>query len=538
LREHRSGGREALARWNDAKPAPNVPFGRTNASPVGVGPYDAGVRCPPTPARRLVVESCGRFADHEFALWWNALKHRPHAFFRRSSGGPKDVARWSYLASDPTEILSSDTGRARASKDPFAALARRWPTRVSREGPALPFSGGFAGFLGYEARSAVETSPAPRPAPDGFPTYWLGRYDAVAAVDHDGGRMYHGGGGPTKREARAAIARLLARAFAAWAGGSTASSAPAAPRGRTPRPVVSAATYRRRVAEVRRRIGRGDLFQANVSQRFEGTWTGSAPDLFDRLTAASPTPFSTYLDLGRGRSVHSTSPERFLEARGDHLETRPMKGTRRRGTTKGADRRFAGDLRDSEKDRAELAMIVDLARNDLSHTCTPGSVRVLAPRRLERYASVHQAIGIVEGRLSNGVHRTEAIRRAFPPGSVTGAPKVEAMKVIDALEGEARGPYCGAIGWFDEGGDFDLAVAIRTACLAKGRVSYRVGGGVTWLSDPEAERVETLDKGAALSRAIAGAAAPARRPAVPARRRATRVRTRAGDGVGRRGARA
>ncbi len=149
-------------------------------------------------------------------------------------------------------------------------------------------------------------------------------------------------------------------------------------------------------------------------------------------------------------------------------------------------------------------MIVDLARNDLSRSCAPGSVRVEMARRLERYATVHQAVGVVSGRLSRDVHPTEAIRRAFPPGSVTGAPKVEAMNVIDALEGEARGPYCGAIGWFDEGGDFDLAVAIRTVCLCASKVSYRVGGGVTWLSDPEDERIETLDKGAAIARAISG----------------------------------
>ena len=475
----------------------------------------------------VVTESAGPFADHEFALWWDALRGRPHVFFRRAAGGPADVPRWSYLASDPTEVLSPEAGRGAA--DPFATLARRWPTRVVRHGPPLPFAGGFAGFVGYEARSAVEATPPRRASPDGFPTYWLGRYDALAAFDHDAGRMYLAGVGATRRDARAAVGRLLARAFQGWA--HAAPRDPVRTRERAPRPVVSAAAYRRRVEEVRRRIGRGDLFQANVSQRFEGAWGGDAPDLFDRLTAASPTPYATYVDLGGGRSVHSTSPERFLRADGPRLETRPMKGTRPRGATPSADRALARDLRDSEKDRAELAMIVDLARNDLAHACAPGTVRVVAGRRLERYASVHQAIGVVTGRLARGVHPTEAIRRAFPPGSVTGAPKVEAMRVIDALEGEARGPYCGAIGWFDEGGDFDLAVAIRTACLADGRVSYRVGGGVTWLSDPEAERVETLDKGAALARAIAGepTRAGGRRP-----RRATR----AGGGIGRPGSHA
>ena len=143
------------------------------------------------------------------------------------------------------------------------------------------------------------------------------------------------------------------------------------------------------------------------------------------------------------------------------------------------------------------------------------------PRRLERYATVHQAVGVVEGRLAPGRTGIDLVREAFPPGSVTGAPKVEAMKRIDALEAQARGPYCGAVGWIDEGGDLDLAVAIRTLTVAGGRVAYRVGGGVTLLSDPEAERVETLDKGRALARAVEGdGAGPGARTARRRRRRA------------------
>lgn len=460
--------------------------------------YDEGVSRPTPAPKTAVTESLGRMDGEAFDQFWRALSVRPHAFFRRAAGGPSDLRSWSFLASNPVEIVTSSDGRPRVGNDPFRALARRWPSPVRQKGPKTPFTGGFAGFIGYEARSAVERTPPPRRAPDGFPTYWLGRYDAVLALDHRTGRAFVSGVGETVARARTASARLLARA-----------RAPAAPktpartiRSRAPRSVVSAAAYRRRVAEVRRRIGAGDLFQANLSQRFEGSWTGSAARLFDRLTAASPTPFSTFLALGDDRTILSTSPERFLERSGDRLETRPMKGTRRRGDSPTEDRTLARELRTSEKDRAELAMIVDLARNDLAHACRPGTVRVESPRQLERYATVHQAVGVVSGRLAPDVHPAEAVRRAFPPGSVTGAPKVEAMNVIDALEGEGRGPYCGAIGWFDEGGDFDLAVAIRTVCLVGRNISYRVGGGVTWLSDPEEERVETVDKGAAIARAI------------------------------------
>lgn len=462
-------------------------------------PYDARVPRSALPVRYVRTSSLGRLATPAFEQFWFRVRRRRHAFFRRAGQGPADVPRWSYLASDPTQILSSDDGPAGRTADPFESLASHWPHRVARDGPRTPFSGGFAGFIGYEARSAVEASPPGRRPPDGFPTYWLGRYDAVLAYDHRTHRAFVSGVGPTADEAERARADLCRRLVPIGE-----ENRPASPHVPAPRPVVTASAYRRRVAAVRRRIRRGDLFQANVSQRFEGAWGAGAPDLFDRLSDASSTPFSTFVDIGHERAILSMSPERFLARTGDRLETRPMKGTRRRGRTRRQDLTLIRDLRSSEKDRAELAMIVDLARNDLSRSCAPGSVRVEMARRLERYATVHQAVGVVSGRLSRDVHPTEAIRRAFPPGSVTGAPKVEAMNVIDALEGEARGPYCGAIGWFDEGGDFDLAVAIRTVCLCASKVSYRVGGGVTWLSDPEDERIETLDKGAAIARAISG----------------------------------
>jgi para-aminobenzoate synthetase component 1 len=217
-----------------------------------------------------------------------------------------------------------------------------------------------------------------------------------------------------------------------------------------------------------------------------------------------PAPYMGYLDLGRGRAVLSASPERFLRTVGRSAETDPMKGTRPRGEDRVRDRALGAELASSGKDRAELAMIVDLARNDLARVCVPGSVRVAVPRRLLRLARVHQAIAVVRGRLAPGRDRTHLLEAAFPPGSVTGAPKVRAMEVIDALEGEARGPYCGAMGWFDAGGATDLAVLIRTLLYARGRVVYRVGGGVTLGSDPHEEWRETLDKGRGLFAALAG----------------------------------
>ncbi len=432
------------------------------------------------------------------------LGRRPHVAFRWAAGGPPDLARWSFLASDPTERLSlsrpfGPTGpEGRRTRDPWDALAARWPSVVTRIGPRLPFAGGWIGSFGYELRELLEPLPPPRTAPDGFPALSFARYDAVLAWEHPSGRAWLAGTGATRLEARAAIARLRARLRARPG---PASRTVASPRDAV-RACVGPARYRSLVRDVQRRIRRGDLFQANLSQRFEGTTSLDPATLFERVVARSPVPFATFLDLGRGRAILSASPERFLALRGDRAETRPMKGTRPRGVDPRADRARRRELEASEKDRAELAMIVDLSRNDLGRTCRPGTVRVATARRLERYATVHQAVGVVTGRLAPGRSGLDLVRAAFPPGSVTGAPKVEAMVAIDELEGAGRGPYCGAVGWLDEGGDLDLAVAIRTICVAGRRVSWRVGGGITLGSDPEAERVETLDKGRALSEAV------------------------------------
>jgi len=453
----------------------------------------------PTPLVR-VVRRWSRAPDPSTAL--AALGERPGAFLRWANGGPADIARWSFAGSEPVSVLEVRGNRRGLSQDPWAAMGARWPRRVRSLGPRIPFAGGWFGSLGYELRAAIEREPPPRRPPDGFPALWLGWYDAVVAWDARTGHAFLAGLGDGVREARDAADRLRERLRAAPASVREPRGAASAARSVTR---TTPAAYRRRVADAMERIRDGDLFQANVSQRFEARAPVGPLALFRRLAASSPAPFLTWLHLGHGRAILSASPERFLALRGDLAETRPMKGTRPRGATRASDRRLARELEASVKDRAELAMITDLARNDLGRSCRPGTVRVRCARRLEAYRTVHQAVAIVTGRLERGRTGIDLLRGAFPPGSVTGAPKVEAMRVIDDLEGEARGPYCGAIGWLDAGGDLDLCVAIRTITVGGGRVAYRVGGGVTLLSEPEAERRETLDKGKALARAVAGA---------------------------------
>ena len=430
----------------------------------------------------------------------DALAGARHPFLRHALGRGHRGVPWSFLAADPLEVLcATQVGPARRLSARLAALR---PRAVTRHGAAMPFAGGWAGMLGYAARAAVERSPAPRRGPLGFPAIWLGHYAAVAGWTHRAGTGYVAGLGATREEAESR-ARAFRHRLQAGGPGAHAADGSAALSGR-PRARGEPLDFRRAVAAARRAVLAGDIFQANISQRFDARVKGTPTGLFRRLATAQPAPYMTFVDVGGGRSILSASPERFLRVRGRVLETDPMKGTRPRGVTRTEDRRLKQALETSEKDRAELAMIVDLSRNDLARVCKAGTVRVVVARRLIPFARVHQAIAVVRGRLAGGCDRVDALEAAFPPGSVTGAPKVRAMEIIDELEDEGRGPYCGALGWFDEGGDMDLSVAIRTILLSGRSASYRVGGGITLGSDPHDEWRESLDKGRGLYAALCG----------------------------------
>ena len=241
-------------------------------------------------------------------------------------------------------------------------------------------------------------------------------------------------------------------------------------------------------------IAAGDVFQVNVSQRDMATGRPEPLDLYLRLKAASPAPFAAFLhwdDL----AVVSASPELFFEMRGETLVTRPIKGTRPRGRTPQEDERLADELRNSAKDKAELTMIVDLERNDLGRVCEYGSVVVLDPMTVESFAQVHHLVATVMGKIKPGAGPLDVIRAVFPGGSITGAPKIRAMEIIDELELNRRSLYTGAIGYFSRGGLSAFNIAIRTILVEGRRESFQVGGGIVADSDPVAEYEETLVKG-------------------------------------------
>jgi len=261
--------------------------------------------------------------------------------------------------------------------------------------------------------------------------------------------------------------------------------------------------YLEGVRRVKEYILAGDIYQANLSQRFSAPLLEPAWRLYRRLRRLNAAPFSAYMNFG-DFAVASSSPERFMEVSGRRVETRPIKGTRPRSDDPAEDRSQREELLSSAKDRAELSMIVDLERNDLGRVCDYGSVRVTEHAVLESYATVHHLVSTVVGELHRGRDIVDLLRATFPGGSITGAPKIRSMEIIDEIEPTARSVYTGGIGYLGFNGRHDLNVAIRTMIIGGGRVRFQVGGGIVADSDPEAEFQETLDKGKAMFEAVTG----------------------------------
>lgn len=412
------------------------------------------------------------------------------------------TGRWSILAAAPVarvwwaDGLRSD-GLAGAATpgadraDPVEALAavcdwfgRQVPAQAL---PGLPFVGGAVGYLSYELGAHLEGVPAHDVDATGVPAFWFAFHPGAVVLDRLAQRAWAVGIDSPFGSARAA-----ARAAA-----ETAERGPwLASPGAAPSRIVALPDRPAHTEAVRRArgyLGAGDIYQVNLTSQI-GAETGLHPaDVWARLRDEAPAPFAAWLDAG-DHAVLSVSPERFLSVRGRTVETRPIKGTRPRGDTPRGDAQLARELRASEKDRAELLMITDLHRNDLGRVCGYGSVRTDPVFGARSFPAVHHLESTVTGRLAPGRTRWDALRAAFPAGSVTGAPKHRAMQIIRELEATRRGAYCGAIGYFDARGDVDLSVAIRTAVYADGRISYGAGGGIVWDSQPEVEYDELLVK--------------------------------------------
>lgn len=418
------------------------------------------------------------------------------------------LSRHSYLAADPVATLL----RGADAWPEVADVIRQSlavPIPVQAELP--PFQGGWAGWLGYELGQAFDTMHCASGPGSGTPDVALALYDWVIAWDHAEDRAWlvstgsdaRGNRDPGRAVARArdALAMLTSAGAEAPAGGSRRPGPPSATCAD-----FTPAGYRAAVATVVEHVRAGDIFQANISQRFIHQGPVDPVQLYRALVARSPAPMAAYITHEPHHAL-SVSPERFLRYTPTtrEIETRPIKGTRPRGATPVEDAALARELEGSEKDRAENVMIVDLMRNDLARVAVTGTVDAAAVCALETHATVHHLVSTVTARLRPGLDALDLLAATFPGGSVTGAPKLRAMEVIASVEPVRRGIYCGAIGWIGLDGALDTSIAIRTIILEGQTASYHAGGGITALSVPQAEYLETLDKARALADALAEA---------------------------------
>ncbi len=445
------------------------------------------------------VDWCRAFADRPgLALFDSALRHG-------------ELGHYSFLGIDPFARLEAADGRVRLNgadfgDDPFAAaaeLSRRYTVEPDVDLP--PFRTGLAGYFGYGLRHCVERVPAHARHDIDFPDLMLGVYDLVLAADHVTGRAWLlASGHPETTEA---ARRDRAAARIAWARERllrVRRATPPAAWSIAAKPDLSREQFKAAVRRAIDYIEAGDIYQANITQRFRARLPAGCDRLalYQALRTRNPATFAAYLDFG-DTAILSSSPERFLKLADGNVETRPIKGTRPRGRTPAEDSALAAELLESVKDRAENLMIVDLLRNDISRVCEIGSVKAPVLFGLESYATVHHLVSVVTGRLGHGRDAVDLLRACFPGGSVTGAPKIRAMEIIAELEPTARGPYCGSIGYLSADGNMDSNIVIRTYAIQGNDLTFQVGGGIVADSDPQAEYEESLAKAKALIEVLA-----------------------------------
>ena len=422
------------------------------------------------------------------------------------SGRPLTGAgRYDILAADPyitlttrggvTEIRCADRVQL-SPQDPFALLRDQLGESVSPL-PDLPFRGGAIGWFAYDLGRRLERLPTLAENAEQLPDMAVGIYDWALVVDHLArkARLVSLGRDPRTRERWDTLVSMFRNPRPTPARGRLRVLGP-------PRPNLTRDEYGRAFERVKSYLLAGDCYQVNLAQRFSAPVAGdlSAGSLFASYRALrrlNPAPFSAYLTTPFAQ-VLSSSPERFLAVRDGQVETRPVKGTRPRGRTPAADSALQRELATSTKERAENLMIVDLLRNDLGRVCSPGSVRVPKLFEVESYATVHHLVSTVTGRLAPGQNAVSLLRACFPGGSITGAPKIRAMEIIEELEPHRRGVYSGAIGYLGFDGAMDTNIAIRTLIHSAGTIRFWAGGGIVYDSQVEEEYRETFDKTAAL----------------------------------------
>lgn len=420
----------------------------------------------------------------------------------RAESADSSAPLWSIICCEPERIYTdATTALAR-----FGAQKSASSSNLLAE-KHLPFYGGLAGMLGFEfawALDDIHAQPAPRQTPD----CWVGDYSSALVYSHREACWWLTG------DAHSDAAHLLRAALHSPKNidlsDASNMASPTMLEGEFEpdfRLNISPEEYANRVQRVIDAIYEGEVFEVNYTERFRAFWPRSGWELYEKLRATSSGAYCAYLDAGDFQ-LASVSPEQFMSVEKGRISTRPIKGTRPRGETPDEDARLGEELRSSPKDRAENIMIVDLMRNDLTRICKPGSVSASEVCELYSFSGVHHLISTVVGELEDGVSAVGAMVACFPPGSITGAPKLRATELIAELEEDARGPYTGTLFYASaRGGRLDSSVLIRTALLCEGQIYYGAGGAVVADSNPRDEFEEACVKAAPIA-AVLGANLP------------------------------
>ena len=431
---------------------------------------------------------------------YTIFKDEDDSFILDSAMDPKKLGRYSFISSNPFKKIKTKDSQT----NPLDLLQEELKYHQGENDTHLPFVGGAVGYLSYDLGNYMEKLPQIAKDDMGVYDLYFGFYNWVVVVDHLEDKTYIATPNLDRKKEESLIDEIESRIKYSEQKGIDHICY----ESKNIKPIKLTSNFTKQefenaVQKVRDYISSGDIYQANLTQRFSGQTTLSSYELYRDLRRFSPAPFGAFLNFDKFH-ILSNSPERFIKCIDRKLETRPIKGTRPRGKDEAEDLKLREELVNSEKDRAELLMIVDLERNDLSRVSKVGSVKVPELFVIEPYANVNHLVSTVVGTLKDDYSVVDVIKATFPGGSITGAPKIRSMEIIEELEPTKRNVYTGSIGYIGFDGNMDLNIAIRTIVKQDENVYFQVGGGMTWGSNPSDEYQETLDKAASIMKALRG----------------------------------